>query len=400
MTWFVPGRIEVFGKHTDYAGGRSLLVAAEQGVTASAMGYPQAPSPTGVFLCRSSAMDGDVEVVAGQSSALPAGHWGNYVQATVDRLSANFGELRSAVVEVDSTLPLASGMSSSSALVCAVALAIADQNDLWAHPDWQAAVEDRVDLAAYLATIENGLSFKNLPGAKGVGTFGGSQDHTAMLNCSDGKLGIFRFAPTVAEGEIEVPAGWTFVVAVSGVLAEKTGAALDAYNNASLQVSRLVELWNGRKGGTFSTLAQVLAEEGARGDLLEWVEEDPLLAARLQAYLTEMEDAIPAAIEALSVGDIEKFGQAVEISHRNADENLGNQIPQTNALQRLARELGAVAASGFGAGFGGSVWALVPTDDARQFADDWLSAYLQEYPETSGRASTLITSAAPSAHRV
>ena len=30
-------------------------------------------------------------------------------------------------------------------------------------------------------------------------------------------------------------------------------------------------------------------------------------------------------------------------------------------LARLAREAGAVAASAFGAGFGGSVWALVPT---------------------------------------
>lgn len=318
-----------------------MLVAAKQGVTASATKNPKAPSPTGTFLCRSSAMDGDVEVVAGEPNALPAGHWGNYVQATVDRLSANFGELESAVVEVDSTLPLASGMSSSSALVCAVALAIADQNGLWDHPDWQAAIKDRVDLAAYLATIENGLSFKNLPGAKGVGTFGGSQDHTAMLNCSDGQLGMFRFAPTVAEGEIKVPEGWTFVVAVSGVLAEKTGAALEAYNNASLQVSRLVELWNERTGQTHSTLAQVLAQEGAREELLQSVQEDPLLAARLQAYLTEMEEAIPAAIEAISLGDMEKFGQAAEISHANADENLGNQIPQTNALQRLARELGA-----------------------------------------------------------
>ena len=31
MSFFVPGRIEVLGKHTDYAGGRSLLCAAEQG---------------------------------------------------------------------------------------------------------------------------------------------------------------------------------------------------------------------------------------------------------------------------------------------------------------------------------------------------------------------------------
>ena len=25
MRWFVPGRLEVLGKHTDYMGGRSLL---------------------------------------------------------------------------------------------------------------------------------------------------------------------------------------------------------------------------------------------------------------------------------------------------------------------------------------------------------------------------------------
>ena len=31
MRLFVPGRIEVLGKHTDYAGGRSLTCAAERG---------------------------------------------------------------------------------------------------------------------------------------------------------------------------------------------------------------------------------------------------------------------------------------------------------------------------------------------------------------------------------
>ena len=29
---YVPGRIEVLGKHTDYAGGRSLLCALERGI--------------------------------------------------------------------------------------------------------------------------------------------------------------------------------------------------------------------------------------------------------------------------------------------------------------------------------------------------------------------------------
>src|SRR5438552_16784872 len=29
--WFVPGRLEVLGKHTDYAGGRSLVCAIQRG---------------------------------------------------------------------------------------------------------------------------------------------------------------------------------------------------------------------------------------------------------------------------------------------------------------------------------------------------------------------------------
>ena len=30
--FFVPGRLEVLGKHTDYAGGRSLLCTVERGI--------------------------------------------------------------------------------------------------------------------------------------------------------------------------------------------------------------------------------------------------------------------------------------------------------------------------------------------------------------------------------
>ena len=34
--WWVPGRIEVLGKHTDYAGGESLVVAIEHGFVVAA----------------------------------------------------------------------------------------------------------------------------------------------------------------------------------------------------------------------------------------------------------------------------------------------------------------------------------------------------------------------------
>lgn len=67
--------------------------------------------PSGTVTARSTAAEGDVQLVAGEPSELPAGHWGNYVQATIDRLTLNFGALKPVVIEVDSTLPLASGMS-------------------------------------------------------------------------------------------------------------------------------------------------------------------------------------------------------------------------------------------------------------------------------------------------
>ena len=64
------------------------------------------------------------------------------------------------------------------------------------------------------------------------------------------------------------------------------------------------------------------------------------------------------------------FGKLVDESQVAAEELLGNQVPETISLAKHARALGAYAASAFGAGFGGSVWALVSRSEAEQFAGD------------------------------
>lgn len=156
------------------------------------------------------AVEGELHLAPGTPSGLPKGHWGNYVQATIDRLHLNFGELKPARLIIDSNLPLASGMSSSSALVVAVALSIIDHNDIREREEWKANVHDDIDLAGYMATMENGLTFGTLKGLRGVGTFGGSEDHTAMLCCHEGKLAEFTFCP-IEEGEsVDLPAEWSF----------------------------------------------------------------------------------------------------------------------------------------------------------------------------------------------
>ena len=52
----------------------------------------------------------------------------------------------------------------------------------------------------YLGCNENGQNFKGLVGDKGVGTFGGSEDHTAIMSCSSGNLNMYSYCPTINEG--------------------------------------------------------------------------------------------------------------------------------------------------------------------------------------------------------
>ena len=72
-------------------------------------------------------------------------------------------------------------MSSSSALLTGTALALADLAGLPATEPWTSQIPDRVALDGYAASIENGKSFGTLAGRPGVGTSGGSLDHTSAV---------------------------------------------------------------------------------------------------------------------------------------------------------------------------------------------------------------------------
>ena len=87
------------------------------------------------------------------------------------------------------------------------------------------------------------------------------------------------------------------------------------------------------------------------------------------------------------------LGELIDRSQLGAEQGLGNQVPETVHLQRTARKLGAVAASAFGAGFGGSVWALVPDEALDRFIQAWRTDYLETFPDRQGRAQFLTTRA-------
>ncbi|WP_058235257.1 galactokinase family protein [Devriesea agamarum] len=421
VSWFVPGRIEILGKHTDYAGGRSLLAAVDCGHTVTATTVSEgdeaapsaqpnattlAPSPRIITATSASAPDVvtvDLDHPDKNAESTPGqGLWSGYVQAVVKRLDANFpGMISSAQLHVQSDLPLAAGMSSSSALIVGLALSLIDLFGLREHPAFQQAITGLESLAEYCGCIENGQSYGALAGHRGVGTFGGSEDHTAMLCGQNAALVQYSFCPIKHEATIPFPNDLALVVGVSGVSAEKTGAAMGLYNQASLATQDLLDHWQRATGRADATLAAaVRADDQAADRLAALVSDRDDLTRRMRQFVSESEHLVPAAAQALRAGDLDEFGRLVDQSQRYAEDDLGNQVPQTIRMQRLARDLGAIAASAFGAGFGGSVWAMVPSSDAEDFAQRWMSAYATEFPTEAKASSVLVTRPGPPAHRV
>ncbi len=389
--WFVPGRIEVFGKHTDYAGGRSLLCAVERGFCVVAR--PRADRVVRIAdaaLNLEAGFDFSQDVVA-----RPGEEWTAYPAAVVGRIARDFpGSLRGADIAFASDLPRSAGLSSGSALVVAVFTALAGLNALEEHPAYRANIRSPDDLAGYLGAVENGRDFGSLGGGRGVGTFGGSEDHTAILRCRPEKLSQYSFCPVRLEREVALPRDWEFVVASSGVVAEKAGAARESYNRLSLAASEILDLWCRATGETASSLGEVVSAPGG-AERMRRILAKPPLSGRFEQFLEENEVLVPAAAEAFARRDGAALRDVAARSQAGAEKRLGNQIPETIALVSSALSLGAVGASAFGAGFGGSVWAVVPIREAAAFRSSWERDQRRRFPTAGTTAEFFLTGAGP-----
>ncbi len=399
----VPGRIEVLGKHTDYAGGRSLLSAVERGFCVAS-----APRSDAVVQLTDLGRADDVSLSLDAAAVpLAAPHWAIYPGAVVRRLARDFDPpMRGADIAFVSDLPPSSGLSSSSALLVATFEALRLANDLDARDDFRRALPDVLDVAAYLGSVESGRPFRGFRGEAGVGTTGGSQDHTAILASEPGHIRQFGYAPARLEGSAPLPEHLIFVIGMSGVAAQKTGGARESYNRAAALSGTLLEVWRETTGRADATLFEAVSPSpdasprlpGAPGASNPGGASRADLEARLDQFVDESLVLIPAAFDALASGDLSAFGRAVDRSQRGAETLLGNQIPETKDLARLARSLGAHAASAFGAGFGGSVWALVSRPGAEAFRADWEREYRRRHDRPA--ATFFPTEAGPALVRV
>ncbi len=402
ISLFVPGRIEVLGKHTDYAGGRSMVSAAERGFCLVACPRRDKSLTMRDLVRKSTAT---VQLDARRQPSRQK--WANYPLTVARRVARNFSaDVLGADIAFASDLPSASGMSSSSALVVATFLAISLRNNLPARVEYRETLKNGEGLAGYLGTIENGQDFGPFRGDVGVGTFGGSEDHTGILLSKPGIISQYSYCPVRLERHVRVPVDLCFVIGVSGVLADKTGSAKEKYNRQSRLLGAILESWKETTGRDDTSLAEAAhSSPKAPDEIREILRRDhggefsgQDLVDRFDHYWSESELIIPRVPDALEgEGPLKKFGDLAAESQRLAEVYLGNQVAETAALARGARLEGALAASAFGGGFGGSVWALVPSVEARGFLSRWSRKYLEEFPDCVGSADFFVTRPGPGA---
>lgn len=397
--WWVPGRIEVFGKHTDYGGGRSITCPVERGFHLLA-----APREDNLIRLVDATTRSEWRgLLSSELKAVP-GAWYDYPITAVRRLARDFPSANRGMDAVFlSTLPRASGLSSSSALLISLALPLIKFNRLEELPAWE-ALSPLTNLAGYVGAMESGQAFGPFSADFGVGTHGGSEDHTAILCGTSGYLSCYRYLPTIQEDKVCLPDSLSFVIASSGIKAAKSGAVRSRYNALAAELKELLALWHYSQEPTVTSLQAALSSCPEAGERLRLLTagspNGKRLAARLEQFQAESELIVPAVMQALKNGTLSALGPLSEQSQALAENILCNQLPETSWLVESARDLGAVAASAFGAGFGGSVWALIDSMSVAEFTNNWQSQYQNRFPQQKARSEFFSSRPGPAAFQI
>ena len=355
--FWAPGRVNLIGEHTDHTGGLVLPVAIDRGITL------EAELGGDVISLSSDEMPGMVTVRADGVNP-PATGWARYVSAVAIELEDVVGRPSGVRGHLSSTLPMGAGLSSSAALEVVVALALCAASDVIADPMWLAALCQRAEHRA--VGVPSGVMDQ-------AASLLGTPDHAILLDCT-----------TLVHELVPMPADHVLVVLDSGVRRRLSDSGYEARTR---ELARALPVLGGRRPADVSPdeLPLLLA------DL------DPLASRRLRHVVTE-NDRVRTAARSLRDGDLAALGTVMAEGHASLRDDFEVSTPELDTLVRLAIAHGATAARMTGGGFGGSVVALIPADDAPVAAERVLSDYRKHNPLRLGYA--FATRASPGAGEI
>jgi galactokinase len=324
--WRAPGRVNLIGEHLDYNGGHVLPFAIEQSAWVAIR-----PTDAPVVRCRSMQYAEPVEV--GLDRLTHASGWSAYLAGVHWALRRIGIACRGVDVLVDSDLPQGGGLSSSAALECAFALALADQAGM---ETTDIEVRRRLALAAQRAE------------AAVVGAPVGNMDQSAALLAADGhalyldtRTLDFELLPLQLER------------CGLGLIGVDTGHPHSHRDNDYADRRRACERAARRLGVDHLVDAR-------REDLDERGLNDEL-TRRARHVITE-ELRTRATADALRLGEPEDIGPVIgplmTASHRSMQHDFQNSTDTMDAVVQAALDAGAFGARMTGGGWGGTAIIL------------------------------------------
>ena len=346
--WSAPGRVNLIGEHTDYnegfvlpfaIGARTAVAAARRADGLLALASAQFPGRVTTVALTDvgpGAVSGWAAYPTGVAWALREA----YPQPTATRAGVS--------LYLDSTVPTGSGLSSSAALECAVALAL---NDLWELG------ADRADLARACQRAENTV----------VGAPTGIMDQYASLFGQPGSA-VFLDCRAIAGQNVPLALDAAGLEIVLADTREPHAHAAGGYADRRASCERAARLLGVR----------ALRDVGV-GDLAKAASVlDPKTFRRARHVVTE-DDRVLAAVAALRAGALEAdpaaLGALLTASHESMRDDFAITTRALDLAVATALDAGAVGARMTGGGFGGAIIALVTKTQAAQTAEAITAAF-------------------------
>jgi len=403
-----PGRVNIIGEHQDYNSLPVMPMAMDYDMLAVL-----APrDDRKVVATNPDFPDREFEITK-KIPPSETGDWGNYikagVQGIVDEL-AGADRLCGFDVSFLGTVPVGAGLSSSSTLVVASAMAVLEASGVELAP---LALAERMASAEWY-----------------VGTQGGGMDHAACILSEKGKALKIDFFPLRAR-PVALPEGYTIVVANTLVISTKTRESKLRFNwlpaacraaTAMLvkkygldrkEIGYLGDIY--RKLGRVETLralentftrptytkAEIAAYLGSSvteldrtlfttsaGELIPEPEGGFRVGARARHVISETV-RVEESVKVIEAGDGEAFGRRMNGSWISCRDDFDIGHPALEDIVNIARRAGSSGSRLTGAGWGGCTVHLVRDDKVERVVEAIMTEYYQDaikkYPEAAQR---------------
>ncbi|HEY3039622.1 MAG TPA: galactokinase [Pyrinomonadaceae bacterium] len=359
-----PGRVNLIGEHTDYNDG--FVMPAAIGFSTTVTITPRADRIVSAF---SESFCQGVEFDLDDRSPKPEHHWSDYVRGVAVTLELAGHHLNGATLNISSDVPIGSGLSSSAAIEVATALALLENSGIRL---------DRVELAGICQRTENDF----------VGMRCGIMDQFISCCGQEGKA-LLLDCRSLDYRLLPVPDEARLVICNTMV---KHALATGEYNARRAECEKGVNHFAGVHPEVRALRDVTEVElEAAAGDLPE------LIYLRCRHVITENARTLEAA-SALELGDLERFGQLMNQSHRSLRDDYEVSCAELDLMVQLAQSVsGGFGARMTGGGFGGCTINLVKAENV----DEFKRVVAQGYEAATGLAPEIyVCSAAAGAGEI